>query len=51
MDKFGIEQESTIGRLLGALGEAQVVGEISTVDQALELAKTLLNAPESSADN
>jgi tRNA nucleotidyltransferase/poly(A) polymerase len=51
MDKLPIEQGPTIGRLLNALGEAQVVGEISTVDQALELAKTLLNTPEGNEDN
>jgi tRNA nucleotidyltransferase/poly(A) polymerase len=51
MEKLGIEQGPQIGRLLNALGEAQVVGEISTIDQALELAKTLLNTPEGSDDS
>jgi hypothetical protein len=51
MEQLGIEQGPTIGRLLNVLGEAQVVGEISTADQALELAKTLLNAPESSDES
>jgi hypothetical protein len=47
---LGLEPGPEIGRLLNALGEAQVLNQISTPDEALALATTLHELPPSAED-
>ena len=46
LEELGLEPGPEIGRLLNALGEAQVLNQISTAEDALELAKTLHESPQ-----
>jgi hypothetical protein len=43
INEFALKPGPQIGRLIETIREAQAVGEISTREQALELAKTRLD--------
>lgn len=45
MAHFSLTSSPEIGRLLRSISEAQAVGEVSTVEQALALARSLLDTP------
>jgi tRNA nucleotidyltransferase/poly(A) polymerase len=51
MEQLTLDPGPEIGRLLGLLIEAQAVGEITTPDEALALARKLLNTPTQNQSN
>jgi poly(A) polymerase len=49
MAALGLEPGAELGRLLAAIDEAHAVGEVSTQDEAIEVARRLLASPPAAA--